>query len=135
MASEHIHFVTGRLAEHSLGKMVEVLAGEIGFEYSIDVLPITVAALMTPEWIAKRIQLFAGTTRVLLPGYCSGDLTPIQEAVHVPVERGPRDLRELPRFFGRALPPADYGSYDIEIIAEIIVRNCCSVRFWRKPNS
>src|SRR4051794_19877093 len=119
MASEHIHFVTGRLAEHSLRKTVESLAREIGFDYSIDVLPITVAALMTPEWMAKRIQLFAGTTRVLVPGYCSGDLTPIQEAVHVPVERGPRDLRELPRFFGRTLPPEDYGSHDIEIIAEI----------------
>ena len=44
-----------------------------------------------------------------MPGYCSGDLTPIQEVVRVPVERGPRDLRELPRFFGRAPPPADYG--------------------------
>jgi dihydropteroate synthase-like protein len=119
MSRDHLHFVTGRLAEHSLRKTVESLAREIGFEYSIDVLPITVAALMTPEWIAKRIQLFAGTTRVLVPGYCSGDLTPIQEAVQVPVERGPRDLRELPRFFGRALPSVDYGSYDIEIIAEI----------------
>jgi dihydropteroate synthase-like protein len=119
MASEHIHFVTGRLAEHSLRKTVEVLARDIGFEYSIDVLPITVAALMTPEWIARRINVAPEATRVLVPGYCSGDLAPMQKAVHVPVERGPRDLRELPRFFGRATTPSDYGSYDIEIIAEI----------------
>ena len=119
MASEHIHFVTGRLAEHSLRKMVEVLARDIGFEYSIDVLPITVAALMTPEWIASRINVVPKATRVLVPGYCTGDLAPMQNAVHVPVERGPRDLRELPRFFGRATTPTDYGSYDIEIIAEI----------------
>src|SRR4051794_5407788 len=102
MASDHIHFVTGRLAEHSLRKTVESLALEIGFEYSIEVLPITVAALMTPEWIAKRIQVPSGTSRVLVPGYCSGKLMPIQEIVRVPVERGPRDLRELPRFFGQA---------------------------------
>src|SRR3954470_23439088 len=113
MASEHIHFVTGRLAEHSLRKTAESLAREIGFEYSIDVLPITVAALMTPEWIAKRIKVPDGATRVLVPGYCSGDLGPIQEIVRVPVERGPRDLRELPRFFGRAPAPTDYGCYDI----------------------
>jgi dihydropteroate synthase-like protein len=119
MAAEHIHFVTGRLAEHSLRKTAESLAREIGFEYSIDVLPITVAALMTPEWIAKRITVAAETTRVLVPGYCSGDLTPVQRVALVPVERGPRDLRELPRFFGRAPMPTDYGSYDIEIIAEI----------------
>jgi dihydropteroate synthase-like protein len=116
---EHIHFVTGRLAEHSLRKTVESLAREIGFDYSIDVLPITVAALMTPQWIAKRIKVSTEATRVLLPGYCSGELAPVQEAVQVPVERGPRDLRELPRFFGRAPMPNDYGSYDIEIIAEI----------------
>jgi dihydropteroate synthase-like protein len=119
MASEHIHFVTGRLAEHSLRKTVEPLAREIGFEYSIDVLPITVAALMTPEWIAKRIKVPAGTTRVLVPGYCSDDMAPMQKVVHVPIDRGPRDLRELPRFFGRVPTPTDYGSYDIEIIAEI----------------
>ena len=119
MPSEHIHFVTGRLAEHSLRHTVEPLAAEAGFSYSIDVLPITVAALMTPEWIAKRIKLSPGTTRVLVPGYCSGDLQPIEVAASVPVERGPRDLRELPTFFGREPTPANYGAYDIEIIAEI----------------
>jgi dihydropteroate synthase-like protein len=119
MASEHIHFVTGRLAEHSLRNTVESLAHEIGFDYSIGVLPITVAALMTPEWITKHIEVPAETTRVLVPGYCSGDLAPIQHTVLMPIERGPRDLRELPQFFGRAPTPTDYGSYDIEIIAEI----------------
>jgi dihydropteroate synthase-like protein len=119
MSREHIHFVTGRLAEHSLRRTVELLSREMECEFSIDVLPITVAALMTPEWIARRITIAAGTTRVLVPGYCTGDLQPIEAAVGVPVERGPRDLRELPAFFGREPPPADYGAYDIEIIAEI----------------
>ncbi len=119
MPREHIHFITGRLAEYSLRKIVEPLAGEIGFEYSIDVLPITVAALMTPDWIARHVKLAPGATQVLVPGYCSGDLTLIQKAAGVPVERGPRDLRELPTFFGREPKPADYGAYDIEIIAEI----------------
>ena len=119
MPAEHIHFVTGRLAEHSLTKTVEPLAREMGFAYSIDVLPITVAALMTPEWIARRINVQESATRVLVPGYCKGDLQPIQTAAGIPVERGPRDLRELPKFFGREPPPADYGAYDIEIIAEI----------------
>lgn len=119
MRRDHIHFVTGRLAEHSLRKTVEPLAREMGFEYSIDVLPITVAALMTPEWIARRIQLAPGATRVLVPGYCSGDTATVEAAVGVPVERGPRDLRELPAFFGQAPLPSDYGAYDIQIIAEI----------------
>jgi dihydropteroate synthase-like protein len=119
MATEHIHFVTGRLAEHSLRKTVVSLADAVGFDYSIDVLPITVAALMTPEWIAKRIKADSKATKVLVPGYCVGDLAPIEAIARVPVERGPRDLRELPRFFGRSPVPTDYGAYDIEIIAEI----------------
>jgi len=117
--TDHIHFITGRLAEHSLRNTVESLAAEVGYNYSIQVLPITVAALMTPEWIAKRIQVAPGATRVLVPGYCSGDLAPIQSVARLPVDRGPRDLRELPRFFGGAPTPTNYGLYDIEIIAEI----------------
>ncbi|HEV2973198.1 MAG TPA: DUF6513 domain-containing protein [Pirellulales bacterium] len=119
MPSERIHFVTGRLAEHSLRAVLAELGPIAGFQYSIDVLNITVAALMTPEWIARRIQVPAGTTRVLLPGYCDGDLTPVEAAAGVPVERGPRDLRRLPEFFGREPPAADYGRHDIQILAEI----------------
>jgi dihydropteroate synthase-like protein len=119
MAREHIQFVTGRLAEHSLRQIVERLARDAGFEYTIDVMPITVAALMTTEWIARRIKVAPGVSRVLLPGYCTGDLNVLEQAVGVPVERGPRDLRQLPDFFGRAPLPSDYGHYDIEIIAEI----------------
>jgi dihydropteroate synthase-like protein len=116
---EHIHFVTGRLAEHSLRQVVERLATDVGFDFTIDVLPITVAALMTPEWIARRIKLAPGASRVLVPGYCTGDLQPIENAARVPVEQGPRDLRQLPDYFGRDPAPPDYGAYDIEIIAEI----------------
>ena len=119
MSREHIQFVTGRLAEHSLREIVVPLAQQVGFDYTIDVLPITVAALMTPEWIARRISTATNATRVLVPGYCTGDLRPIETVAGVPVERGPRDLRQLPEYFGREPPSADYGAYDIEIIAEI----------------
>lgn len=117
---EHIHFVTGRLAEFSLCSVLAELAPAVGFDYSIDVLGITVAALMTTEWVARRIQVPAGTTRVLLPGFCQGELDVVQRAAGVPVERGPRDLRRLPEYFGHKLgAPPGYGQYDIEILAEI----------------
>lgn len=119
MPTDHIHFVTGRLAQRSLEKLVPKLASELNFSYSIDVLPITVAALMTPAWIAKHWKVPATTTRVILPGYCEGDLSPLQDAVESPIDIGPRDLRQLPRFFSKAPEPAAYGDYDIEIIAEI----------------
>src|SRR3954463_1321787 len=119
MATEHIHFVNGRLAAHSLRNTIDPLARELGFQFSVDVLPITVAALMTPAWIARRIKPPKQTTRIIVPGYCSGELNEISEATGLPVERGPRDLRELPMYFGRPAAPSDYGTYDIEIIAEI----------------
>ena len=117
---EQIHFVTGRLAEHSLREMLEELAPRIGFRFTVEVLPITVAALMTTEWVAARIDVPPETQRVVLPGYCGGDLAIVQRAaLGKTIERGPRDLRRLPEFFGAPAPRDDYGAYDIEIIAEI----------------
>ena len=116
---QHIHFVTGRLAEFSLRRVLDELAPKAAFEYTIDVLGITVAALMTTDWVAKRIHVPPGTTRVILPGYCQGDLDVVTTAAGVAVERGPRDLRRLPDYFGQAATSGDYGAYDIDILAEI----------------
>src|SRR3569833_1300384 len=115
----HIHFVTGRLAEFSLERVLADLAPKAGWDYSIGVLGITVAALMTPEWIARKLRVPSEATRVLVPGYCNGDLAPIAAATGLPVDRGPKDLRDLPRFFGAETKARDYGAYDIEILGEI----------------
>ena len=120
MSQEHIQFVTGRLAEHALRTTLADLAPRAGFRFSIDVLPITVAALMTPAWVARHLTIQPDVQRVLLPGYCDGDLQPVRDAAGVPVERGPRDLRSLPEFFGQnAGRRDDYGEFDIQIVAEI----------------
>jgi dihydropteroate synthase-like protein len=119
MSREHYLFITGRLAEASLRRVVESLAPGAGFDYSIQVMPITVAALMTPKWIARRLTVPDGVTRVMLPGYCDGDLAAVERAAKLPVVLGPRDLRQLPEFFGRRPDLSDYGPYDIEILAEI----------------
>lgn len=120
MSDEQIHFVTGRLAEHALRAMLAELSPRVGFSYTIEALPITVAALMTTDWIARRWQVPPGAQRVVLPGYCLGDLEPLRAAAGVPVELGPRDLRRLPEFFGQSdARRTDYGVFDIEILAEI----------------
>lgn len=116
---EHIHFVTGRLAQHALHDVLGSLAEEVGFQYSVDVLPITVAALMTPAWIVRHWQISDRATRILIPGYCQGDLSPLELAASVPVEVGPRDLSQLASFFHANPKPLDYGRYDIEILAEL----------------
>jgi dihydropteroate synthase-like protein len=120
MPREHIHFVTGRLAEFSLRRMLDELAPRAGFDYSLSVLNITVAALMTPEWIARKLRVPPEATRVVVPGYCQGDLAPIAAVAGVPVERGPKDLHNLPEFFGQqSRRAATLDAYDIEIVAEI----------------
>src|SRR5438034_6602553 len=119
MSRDHIHFVTGRLAEHALQPVAASLAQRIGFEYSIDVLPITVAALMTPAWVARHMRIPAQATRVIIPGYCEGDVGPIQSLTSATIERGPRDLRDLDEFFGQKASHEDYGGKTIEILAEI----------------
>jgi dihydropteroate synthase-like protein len=119
MGRENIHFVTGRLAEHALREQLDVLAPQVGFEYTIGVLGISVAALMTTPWVARKLKVPSGTTRVLLPGLCAGDLSLVRSAAGVDVARGPNDLRELAAFFGNERKLVDYGAYDIEIIAEI----------------
>ncbi len=120
MNREYIQFITGRLAEFALRREVAALSERLGFNYSIDVLPITVAALMTPVWIARHVTRDAAATRVMIPGYCAGDLTPVEQACGIPVERGPKDLRQLPEYLGGGTKErAGYGEHSIEIIAEI----------------
>jgi dihydropteroate synthase-like protein len=116
----HILFVTGKLAEPALRRALADLAPQAGFESSVAVLPITVAALMTAPWAARHLTVPAGIDRVLLPGWCAGDLSAVEAVASVPVERGPKDLRDLPAFFGRQTgPPPGYGAHDIAILAEI----------------
>jgi dihydropteroate synthase-like protein len=115
-----ILFVTGKLAEPALRRVLADLAPKAGFDAEIAVLPITVAALMTTEWIARHLTLPEQIERVLLPGYCRGELNSIPVPANVAVERGPKDLRDLPEFFGKQRDYSDgYGMYDIEILAEI----------------
>ncbi|MGB6043443.1 MAG: DUF6513 domain-containing protein [Pirellulales bacterium] len=119
-SDEHIHFVTGRLAEFSLQETVEPLARQVGFTYSIDVLNITVAALMTPQWVATRIKPTSEATCIVLPGYCEGDVRDIERTTGLPVLRGPRDLRRLHELLSPKLAPRpSYGEFDIQILAEI----------------
>lgn len=118
MRNEHLHFVTGRLAEPALQQVVSEVAARSGFAYTIEVMPITVAALMTPAWLASRVNPPTEATRIIIPGYCGGDLQVLSDRVFCPVERGPSDLRLIPEYLGQ--PSTDrYGDYDIEILAEI----------------
>src|SRR4029077_1996583 len=109
----HLLFVTGKLAEPSLRRLLAELAPRAGFEYSVAVLPITVVALATTSWIIRHLHLSATYERIVLPGLCQGDLAVFS---NLPVERGPKDLLELPDYFGSKYSSrVNYGSHDIAI--------------------
>jgi dihydropteroate synthase-like protein len=113
-------FVTGKLAEPSLRRTLAALAPAAGFEYSIAVLPITVASLATMPWVARHLQVAPGVQKVILPGLCQGDLAAVETVAGVKAERGPNDLLDLPEYFSVASENRkDYGAFDIEILAEI----------------
>ncbi|MEO7986290.1 MAG: DUF6513 domain-containing protein [Gemmatimonadales bacterium] len=117
VAPRRILFVTGRLAEPALRRVLEEMRPE--FEARVAVLKITVAALMTTPWIARFLEVPEGTDLVLIPGLCEGDTAVVSDRVGVRVEKGPKDLREIPGYFGHAAAIVDYGSYSIDILAEI----------------
>src|SRR5262249_54380923 len=96
------------------------LAPKAGFDAEVAVLPITVAALLTTDWVARHLDIPKQVQRIVLPGFCLGELRLIAKPDQVTVERGPKDLRELPEYFGhRSGPPPGYGAFDIQILAEI----------------
>ena len=111
-------FVTGRLAAHALRRTLASL--ELDFDYEVAVLSGSVAALMRTEWIARRLPEDCGCRQVMIPGLCRGDLTTIETRVGVPVVRGPKDLKDLPAFFGQERVLEGYGDYDVRILAEIV---------------
>lgn len=120
MSRERILFVTGRLAEAALREFLPPLAKKVGFDYEIAVLGISVAALMHVKWVKRKLTVPEGITRVIVPGWCNGDLSELTAQFGVFFELGPKDLFDLPEYFGqqgRERPVLD--DFSIEILAEI----------------
>jgi dihydropteroate synthase len=108
-------FITGRLAEPALRNVLT----ELGIEHQITVMNISVAALMTTRWIAKRLSPPPGVDNIVIPGLCEGDLDTLQHATGLPVRKGPADVRALPEWYGREAVRAQLGPRDVRVFAEI----------------
>jgi hypothetical protein len=115
----HILFLTGKLAEKSLHKVLEAMQ-PTEFSYEVYNIGVSVAALMTSAMIDRRLEHARGADRVLVPGLCAGDLEATSRRLGVPVERGPEDLKDIPPFFGRGGIDPDLSRYDARIFAEIV---------------
>lgn len=114
-----ILFVTGKLAEPSLRRVLVELTSGTPIRAEVAVLNITVAALMTANWVARHLTIPEGIEEIVLPGLCRGDVAEVSAAAGVPARLGPKDLRDLPEFFGQESAVGGYGEFDIEILAEI----------------
>jgi dihydropteroate synthase-like protein len=117
--SEHILFLTGRLAEKNLHRVLEAMQ-PAPFTHSVLVLSLQVAGLMTSDMILRRLADANGVDRVMLPGRCRGNLDALSSHFGVPFVRGPDDLKDLPRYFGREAAPIDLTRHDVRIFAEIV---------------
>jgi dihydropteroate synthase-like protein len=115
--SERLLFVTGKLAAPALRDTLG--RAELPFDYDVAVMKITVAALMTTDWIAPRLEVPEAVTRIMIPGMCEGDVDILTERFGIPAEKGPADLKALPSWFGQADARASFGERDIRVFAEI----------------
>src|SRR5262245_22651948 len=110
-------FVTGKLAAPLLRDTLEGMGAAL--DHEVAVLGISVAALMTTDWVARFLEVPSGTDLILLPGHAQGDVEVLEKRFGVRAEKGPKDLRQIPEHFGMAAARSDYGAHDVQIVAEI----------------
>ena len=124
--TEHILFLTGKLAEKRLRRVLEEMRPD-EFSYEIRNIGVSVAALMTAEMICRRLQGLNGADKILVPGLCRGNLEQVSERFGVPALRGPVDLKDIPAFFGRKGKAPDLSRHAVSIFAEIVEAPTISV--------
>ena len=117
--TEHILFVTGKLAERSLERVLSAIENP-AFTWSIRVPGVAVAALITRTILERRLGDTREFNRVILPGRCRGDLAQLTAVFGTPFERGPEELKDLPAFFGASASAREIGPHDVRLFAEIV---------------
>ena len=130
---DHLVFLTGRLAEPQLRRVLQGLSNDphgAPFTWEVREIGLQVAALMTAPMIQRRVPAPVMTLqdgqppqpadRLIVPGRCRGDLAALSQFFGIPVQRGPEDLKDLPRHFNRAARPVDLSAKGPLIFAEIV---------------
>lgn len=122
MTKDNLLFVTGKLAKKSLHRVLKEVQRDHPkpFKYRIEQIGVSVAALMTPEMIVRRLKDIGDANKMILPGLCQGDLSLLHRQYGIPAERGPEDLKDLPQYFGHAGKAVDLSGYNVDIFAEIV---------------
>ncbi len=123
MTEDNLLFVTGKLAEKSLNNVLKDIQANNetpAFKYRVAQIGVSVAALMTPELIARRLKDAGSAKKMILPGLCQGDLSLLHRQYGIPAERGPEDLKDLPQYFGQQGLAPDLSQHSVDIFAEIV---------------
>jgi len=116
--TNNILFITGKLAENNLKKILECIDDK-DFKYEIRNLNVNVAALLTTDMIARRIGNIENFNKIILPGKVRGDVNKLAEILNIEIERGPEELKDLPTLFGGKALKYDLSKYEVHIFAEI----------------
>lgn len=89
-----ILLVTGKLAAESVRDHTKNLKHEI----DVIVLPVTVAAFITPAYAAKQLVKMdlSGYDMILLPGSVNGDVSPVEKATGIPTYKSTLHASDLP---------------------------------------
>lgn len=116
---EHVLFLTGRLAYPSLCRELDAMEAK-DFTYTVHELGLSVAALMTADMVRRRLDDPMGADRIVVPGLCGGPVESLEATFGVPVERGPKDLRDLPEHFGKPRAAQCLDRHAVTLFAEIV---------------
>jgi len=90
--------VTGRLAE----PLVRKYAGDVKAEVDVACLPVSVAALITPQMVVEGLRGAVARKKydmIIVPGLMRGSTKPIEKALGVPVFKGSRYACDIPLVF------------------------------------
>ena len=117
--SERVLFLTGRLAQSRLEKVLQGM-GSTPFDWSIFNVGVKVAALMTEPILMRRLPRPINADRVIVPGRCRADLTRLAQEFERTFQRGPDELKDLPTFLGKTGAGLDLSRHAVRIFAEIV---------------
>lgn len=117
--AEKLLFLTGHLAEARVTETVASLGLPEG-SWRVANIGIKVAALMTEAIVKNRLKDPHDADRIILPGRCRMDLKSLEAHFGIPFERGPDEIVDLPRHFGKTGRAADLSKHDLRIFAEIV---------------
>ena len=115
---KNILFITGKLAEKGLRTVIESMEDK-DFTYEIRNLNVNVAALLTTDMIARRIDDVQSFDEIIIPGRVRGDLELLEKTINKKIIRGPDELKDLPIIFGAKPVKYDLSKFETSIFGEI----------------